>query len=191
MPTIKQQLVAWPRHHAKLTAKGLALAALRYQVHQRLLEKQYHTSHVSRLACGVSPSKQIRLTWQLGSLRDFEALRTFVDTYLRRDWFERAQALAAKLRRNRVPLLGFDGPMLVCWALMSAEGVLQNLLVHPDYRGLGIGAAALELLDAQIIRSKSDQSTGDPEEFYRRAGYHDSGLIAGRKKNIRIMIRPE
>ena len=66
---------------------------------------------------------------------------------------------------------------------------LIHLLVHPDCRGHGIGKEILKKLNPQVIRSKSDQSTGDPTGFYLRNGYEITREEkVGRKENISIVL---
>ena len=189
MAAIKKQLIARRRPKPKLSAKRLAFLALQDQLEQRILQEQYKSAHrLHRRADQSDHGEAISIRWARGRGEDLLALREFVDRHLRADWFEREAVLRDKLIRGHISLLGFHGEILVAWACKSLQDVLQNLLIHPAYRGAGIGQRAVALMAPQIIRSKSDQSTGDPESFYRRSGFIPSGKIAGRKRNINIMI---
>ena len=48
------------------------------------------------------------------------------------------------------------------------NNVLIHLLIDAKYRGKGIGKKILKKLNPDIIRSKSDQQTGDPKQFYEK-----------------------
>lgn len=68
-------------------------------------------------------------------------------------------------------LLAFRGAMIVGWAVLEPSGVLIHLLVAGHRRGQGIGKAMMLILRPKVIRSKSDQSTGNPIRFYEKLGY--------------------
>ena len=87
-------------------------------------------------------------------------------------------------------LLAFDQDKLVGWAVRQREGILIHLLVDASYRGRGIGAHLLELLTPISVRSKSDQSTGDPLNFYLKHGYEKtSDQKTGKHQNIDVLTR--
>jgi len=90
-----------------------------------------------------------------------------------------------------VHFLAFDKKKLVGWAVKRLKtNVLFHLLIDPDYRGMGIGAKLLEILKPDIVRSKSDQMTGDPAAFYEKNGYVTaSKTFVGKKRNIQFMAR--
>jgi len=68
-------------------------------------------------------------------------------------------------------LLAFRGVMIVGWAVKGHNEVLIHLLISGPYRGQGIAKAMMSILRPKVIRSKKDQSTGDPIEFYEKLGY--------------------
>jgi GNAT superfamily N-acetyltransferase len=68
-------------------------------------------------------------------------------------------------------LLAYDENKLVGWAVKHHNGSLIHLLVAYPYRGKGIGSEMLRILDPQLVRSKSDQSSGNPAPFYVKHGY--------------------
>ena len=77
---------------------------------------------------------------------------------------------------------------LIGWAVMMQSRVLIHLLVASNYRGKGIGKEIVKRLEPYIVRSKSDQSTGDPLEFYKKMNYEIiSKSKIGKKKNIDVL----
>ncbi len=82
---------------------------------------------------------------------------------------------------------------------MSNSGSLWNLLVHPDYRGKGVGSELMKLAKPKTVRCKWNLSTGDPTEFYEKLGYGKVGIpVTGKdgehgkktkQKSIQKMIK--
>lgn len=68
-------------------------------------------------------------------------------------------------------LLVFDGSSIIGWAVRGHSSVLIHLLVAADRRGEGIGRAMVAWLRPKFVRSKLDQSSGDPAGFYEKIGY--------------------
>ena len=65
-----------------------------------------------------------------------------------------------------------------------------HLLIAADQRGKGIGKEMLRQLNPDIIRSKSDQMTGNPASFYEKNGYVLCNTIqVGKKRNIDLMMK--
>jgi len=76
---------------------------------------------------------------------------------------------------------------IVGWAVKTHQGVLIHLLVAGTFRHQGIGSKMLELMNPESIRSKMDQSAGDPAEFYAQHGYaRTSSNPQGKKHNIEL-----
>lgn len=76
---------------------------------------------------------------------------------------------------------------IVGWAVLTHKDVLIHLLVAGMMRHQGIGAKLLELTDPGTIRSKMDQTAGNPAEFYEKLGYTRSPIPAqGKKHNIEL-----
>lgn len=87
-------------------------------------------------------------------------------------------------------LLCFLQSKIVGWAVRQRDGSLIHLLVAANVRGRGIGAQLLELLDPLQVRSKSDQSTGDPIDFYVKHGYKKtSSEKIGKHHNIDVLAK--
>lgn len=80
-----------------------------------------------------------------------------------------------------------DADKLIGWAVKSKSQTLIHLLVHPDYRGKAVGTNLLKIIDPQLVRSKSDQSTGNPLPFYLKHGYKIVHKSQGKHKNIDIL----
>ncbi len=77
--------------------------------------------------------------------------------------------------RSSTVLLAYDENKIVGWAVKHRNGSLIHLLVAYPYQGKGIGTTMLRILDPPLVRSKWDQSSGDPAQFYVKAGYKKIG----------------
>lgn len=89
--------------------------------------------------------------------------------------------------KYKTTYLAFFDEHIIGWAVKSKNKTLIHLLVTPEYRGKGIGGHLLKILDPDFVRSKSDQSTGDPLKFYEKHGYEISQAGQGKNKNIDIL----
>ena len=120
---------------------------------------------------------------------DFVPLNFFFDTVLRRDYFVRRGQLRDILRgaRHRVLVAELDA-VLVGVAILTRGARLVNALIHPAYRGLGIGRALIAQSGAAQVRAKIDMSTGDPRGFYEQIGFVSTGRFNG-KGNIELLER--
>ncbi|GAJ16634.1 unnamed protein product, partial [marine sediment metagenome] len=126
--------------------------------------------------------------YRLAVLSDLEPIIKFVDRLLAgKDFFcPRGQHLG--YFKYKTIVVTFDGEKLIGWAVRQKNGSLIHLLVDTDYRGMGIGTHLLKILDPLFIRSKFDQSTGDPLPFYEKHGYHKtSDERIGKHKNIDLL----
>lgn len=120
---------------------------------------------------------------------DLDALQFFFDTALRRDYFLRRGQLEEILRgRRHVAWTATLDDVLVGVALLTRGARLVNVLVHPAYRGLGVGRALVEHSGARSVRAKLDMSTGDPTAFYEGLGFHGRGR-RNEKGNIELLHR--
>ena|GEM_PF-2065028 len=120
---------------------------------------------------------------------DEAALQFFFDTLLRRDYFLRRGQLRDMLRssHHRVLIAEIQG-VLVGIAILTRGSQLVNVLVHPAYRGLGIGRALIVSSRADRVRAKLDMSTGDPRGFYKALGFVSTGR-RNAKGNIELLRR--
>lgn len=80
---------------------------------------------------------------------------------------------------------------IIGWSVKSKNETLIHLLVSAEYRGKGIGSHLLSILNPHLVRSKSDQSTGDPKRFYQKHGYEVIEAGQGKHKNIDILQHQE
>lgn len=124
------------------------------------------------------------------NLTDATPLSFFFDTILRRDYFMKRGQLADMLASatHRILLAELDS-VLVGVAIQTAGTRLVNVLVHPAYRGLGIGRELVEASDSTEVRAKLDMSTGDPTKFYQSLGFKPTGQ-RNPKGNIELLRRP-
>jgi len=92
--------------------------------------------------------------------------------------------------KNTIVLLAIINEEIVGWGVKEKNNVLIHLLVATTHRGRGIGKEMLRQLNPDIIRSKSDQQTGNPAEFYEKNGYVLCDTIqVGKKRNIDLMMK--
>lgn len=76
---------------------------------------------------------------------------------------------------------------IIGWAVKTHLGVLIHLLVAGTWRHRGIGSELLKQQDPESIRSKMDQTAGDPAEFYADRGYTKAANPPqGKKHNIKL-----
>lgn len=99
--------------------------------------------------------------------------------------------------------LCLQGEQIVGWAVKENRDVLIHMLVAGDLRGCGIGSQMMQVINPRFVRSKIDQSSGDPIEFYLKLGYKKVDTVRShsrfdiekispnRKKNIDILERQE
>jgi GNAT superfamily N-acetyltransferase len=155
------------------------------------MERQQQSASVPLSAVAeprsVAPPAGLRL--RKAGEDDAPALQFFFDTALRRDYFVRRGQLEELLTDgyHDVWIAELHG-VLVGIAIRTRGVCLTNVLVHPAYRGLQIGAALIEATGATEVRAKVDMSAGDPRGFYRRLGFRPSGE-RNAKGNIEVLRR--
>jgi len=74
-------------------------------------------------------------------------------------------------------------------AILTHGTRLVNALVHPAYRGLGIGKELVSHSGAREVRAKLDMSTGDPRGFYESLGFEPTNQF-NTKGNVQLMRIP-
>ncbi len=118
---------------------------------------------------------------------DLVPLSFFFDTVLRKDYFLRRGQLADLIQgqHHQVYIAEIDC-VLVGAAVATRQARLVNVLVHPAYRGLGIGQELVRSSRATEVRAKIDMSTGDPRGFYRALGFVSTGQFNARG-NVELM----
>jgi GNAT superfamily N-acetyltransferase len=130
------------------------------------------------------------LTVRLAGRSDLVPLSFFFDTLLRRDYFVRRGQLEDLVagKHHQVFVAEIDA-VLVGAAITTRGARLVNVLVHPAYRGLGIGKQLLSYSGVSEARAKLDMSTGDPRGFYRHLGFVSTS-VRNSKGNIEILRLP-
>jgi len=133
----------------------------------------------------IKAQTTIRRAWP----DDEPAITNFVDRLLSGiDYFVPRGRQRAFLKKYQVFIAELFG-QVVGWSVVDKHGKLIHLLVATEYRGCGIGGRLLEISAPKSIRSKSDQSTGNPIQFYRLHGYTLIASSAGKHRNIDILIK--
>lgn len=87
-------------------------------------------------------------------------------------------------------LICIDRGKIVGWAVVQNGGTLIHILVAGDSRCLGIGKTMMKILSPRYVRSKKDQSTGNPFEFYESLGYRKIRCEQSRSRFDIDEIRP-
>ena len=138
---------------------------------------------------GNGAARPAQLTVRPARQSDLVPLNFFFDTLLRRDYFIRRGQLEDFIngRHHQVYVAEIDA-VLVGVAIATCGCRLVNALVHPAYRGLGIGTALVERSGVTEVRAKLDMTTGDSRRFYRSLGFVSTGARNG-KGNIEVMRR--
>jgi GNAT superfamily N-acetyltransferase len=138
----------------------------------------------------VAVSTPGQLHVRRADMTDAVPLGFFFDTALRKDYFLRRGQLQEMLAGPHHEVYAAEIERVLVGVAVTTRGTrLVNVLVHPAYRGLGIGRALLEASGATEVRVKLDMSTGDPRPFYAGLGFRSAGTAEG-KHNIVWMRRP-
>ncbi len=141
------------------------------------------------------------IKFRIANESDIPAIVSFVDFWLKgqgipakipgsaHDYFVPAGRHPKYVTRY-ITLLALLENDIIGWAVKTHKGVLIHLLVAGTFRNEGIGSEMLELMDPETIRSKMDQSAGNPADFYRKRGYtRSSDPPQGKKNNIEVFSR--
>jgi GNAT superfamily N-acetyltransferase len=127
------------------------------------------------------------LTVRPANQGDAVPLGFFFDAVLRKDYFLRRGQLVDMLASPYHQVLVAEIDSILVGVAVTTRGTrLVNALVHPAYRGLGIGRALLQQSGATEVRAKTDMSSGDPRGFYAALGFRPVGRVDG-KGNIEVM----
>jgi GNAT superfamily N-acetyltransferase len=118
-------------------------------------------------------SNKRKIEYRRASFRDIKDIRIFVDYWLSgralrvgfnnagNDYFVTPMQHKAYLK-SQIVYIALENNEIVGWGVKDRNNVLLHLLVAADKRGLGIGRKILNILNPDVIRSKSDQQTDDP-----------------------------
>lgn len=88
-------------------------------------------------------------------------------------------------------LLALEGQSIVGWAVLEPSRTLIALLVAGNRRCRGIGKAMMLRLQPDVVRSKSNQSSGDPKSFYLHLGFELKSSERSRSRLDISVVRPE
>lgn len=83
----------------------------------------------------------------------------------------------------------FEG-LIIAWAVVEPDGTMIHFLIAGDHRGQGLGTEMLETLNPPKIRSKSNQSSGNPTPFYESRGYRKIDSVKSRSSFKIDDVRP-
>lgn len=141
------------------------------------------------------------IEYRNATVEDLDNICAFVDYWLTgggksdhiagagHDYFVRHGQQADYLKKYNVLLATFADE-IVGWAVKTKKNVLIHLLVAATFRGQNIGSEMLRKMQPDVIRSKFDQSTGDPGPFYVKHGFVKAiSEKVGKKQNIEIYKR--
>jgi GNAT superfamily N-acetyltransferase len=138
----------------------------------------------------LAPAGPAELALRPAARTDAVPLNFFFDSVLRKDYFLRRGQLTEMLHGPHHQVLVAEiGDILVGVAVTTRGTRLVNVLVHPAYRGLGIGLALVQATAATEVRAKLDMSTGDPRGFYRKLGFEQPGQPEPHAR-VQLMRRP-
>lgn len=93
------------------------------------------------------------------------------------------------IQKYTVKLL-YDRTKLIGWAVIQTDGALIHFLISGKHRRQGIGSKFLKKIGPRSIRSKSDQSSGNPAGFYTKNGYTLTSSIQSKSRFDINKIRP-
>jgi hypothetical protein len=140
----------------------------------------------------------MQIQYRLANESDLPAIVAFVDFWLAgrgladqvpgsaHDYFVPA-GRHIKFVTKYTTLIALVENCIVGWAVKTNRGVLIHLLIAGTFRHQGIGSKMLELMNPDTIRSKMDQSAGDPADFYAKRGYTKAANPPqGKKHNIEL-----
>lgn len=138
------------------------------------------------------------ITYRPATVQDLPNICSFVDFWLSggakrlgipgagQDFFVSRGRQSDYLKYKTV-YIAMAGNAIIGWAVKSKNKSLIHLLVDGRWRGKAIGTRLLRIIDPQFIRSKSDQSTGNPLDFYVKHGFSITESSTGKHKNIDIL----
>ncbi len=143
------------------------------------------------------PDKEI--IYRRATVLDLDKIQTFVDYWLSgralrdnlnggNDYFVSRGQHKGYLKTCQVLIA--IGDKIVGWGVKGRNDVMIHLLIAGDCRGKGVGTELLKRLNPSVIRSKSDQQTGDPFSFYEKHGYKRvSKVKVGKNDNIELLSK--
>jgi len=79
---------------------------------------------------------------------------------------------------------------IIAWAVIQHDGSLIHMMVAGTHRKEGIGMKFLKEIAPKKIHSKSNQSSGNPNGFYEKAGYVKTGTVQSKSRLDINKIKP-
>ncbi len=127
---------------------------------------------------------------------DLNQIRTFTDFWLSgRGMKKKAPGAVndvfispgqhAKYIRSYNVFLMFYSNQLIGWAVKQYHHQLIHLLISGYHRNQGFGTFFLKIIKPELIRSKTDQSSGNPKRFYESLGYESIGRTTSKPKLLK------
>lgn len=106
---------------------------------------------------------------------DLDEIVELFDRFFKAYAFIPRAILEVQIKKMQVYVIRVDGHIRAV-AIGKRRQVLWNILVHPDFRGRGLGRRLVEYVAAKTVRVKcrdrrKRKGFSDPTEFYRRLGY--------------------
>lgn len=145
--------------------------------------------------------RAMEIKYRKAAMEDLAAIVRFVDYWLTggavsdrvpgatHDFFVSRGRQEAYLAKYDV-LLAICERVIVGWAVKTNRNILIHMLVAVPFRGKGIGGEMIRRLAPEIVRSKMDQKSGDPADFYMKQGYYRlSCERLGKKENIELFAK--
>lgn len=103
---------------------------------------------------------------------DHLAVQEWLDRHLRGDYLFKKNHLLSIIKRETSKLYAILLDGMYCGTVVYYNGsILHNIMIDPDFRGLGIGESVIRFLNPSIIRAKTNMQAGDPVPFYKKLGF--------------------
>jgi len=80
---------------------------------------------------------------------------------------------------------------IIAWSVVEPSGTMIHLLVAGNHRGHGIGSKMLRFSNPVWVRSKSNQSSGNPASFYESHGYKKTESVTSQGRLDIDRIKPD
>lgn len=145
--------------------------------------------------------KKLNYKIRNATLADLSSIVTFVDYWLRNgakskgvvggvnDYFIPRGRHHDYLTKYHV-FLAIHRNEIIGWLVINQSKTLLHLLIAADCRGHYVGSSMIRFATPEVIRSKTDQSTGNPKKFYQKCGYKRIHVSKqGRNHNIQLFKR--